>query len=201
MQLKPLQDLKASELDKVPHPTNARFWIESARHSDGRIQGLHDIWEQCIQEVDPRHDHWNHKNLGFERLLDYLERGSLVLVFDLWPLHPINRAYTEKDGRWQAQNPFLDGEARRCFDRHAGVLHQQRQEREAYAAQHPSQSKPEIEPVTGPGSRMVTLGAQVGESGAKPVGDLSGSGGPVSDASGKESSLPPATAKDIAVPK
>lgn len=40
MKLKPLQDLKASELDKVPNPINARFWIESARHSTDAYRGF-----------------------------------------------------------------------------------------------------------------------------------------------------------------
>ena len=162
MELKPLQDLKESELDKVPSPINARFWIESARDSHGRIQGLHDIWEQCIEEVDPHRYHWNRKNIGFKCLLDHLERGTLVLVFDLWPIHPINRAYVEKDGRWQAQNPFLDSDARRRFDRHAETLLHERRESEAYTAWHSPQPKIESEPVTGPGSRAVTLGPHAG---------------------------------------
>lgn len=163
MELKPLQDLKASELDKVPNPSNARFWIQSARNSDSGIRGFRDIWEQCIHEVDPRRDYWNHKNLGFERLLDYLERGNLVLVFDLWPLHQINRAYVEKDGRWQAQSPFLDAEARRRLDHHAEVLQQRRREREAYESWHSPQPTLETESVTGPGSRTATLGPHVGD--------------------------------------
>lgn len=161
MELKPLQDLKASELDKVPDPINARFWIGGARDGYGHIRGLREIWEQCIQEVDPRRDHWNHKNLGFERLLNYLERGSLVLVFDLWPLHPINRAYVEQDGQWQTTRSIFDSQVRRRFDHHAGILQEQRREREAHETWYSPQSKLEVEPVTGPGARTTTLGPHV----------------------------------------
>ena len=49
-------------------------------------------------------------------------------------------------------------------------FHQQRREREAHAAQHPSPPKLETEPVTGPGSRVGTLGPHV-------TGDTGGYGG------------------------
>ena len=169
MKLLPLQDLTKEDLPFVCDPVHARFWLHNAFRAYVRIEGFGEHldnceWEACQLEGDP--DHWNGRLLGYERLLDYIKRGSLVLVIepgDL-PLHPIDRAFVNTaDGRFE---PDLDNiwepEIHGRFQYHIDRVYHEHQEQERYATNHPPTRAPDIVPAVGPGSRKATLGPHDG---------------------------------------
>lgn len=165
MKLLPLQDITEADLPFVCDPIHARFWLYNAFRDYVPMEGFGNHLKNCEQEAgtlagDPYH--WNGRLLGYERLLAYVERGSLVLAMepsDL-PLDPIDRAFTQKtDGRFEPDpdniwEPDIQGR----FQYHADRLHHERLEQERYTANYPREPEPEYLPATGPGYRKATLG-------------------------------------------
>lgn len=166
MKLLPLQDLAEEDFLFVCDPVHARFWLNNAFRDYVRIEDFGEHLKNCEREAcqlegDP--DHWNGRLLGYERLLAFITRGSLVLVMepgDL-PLQPMDRAFVQKtDESWEPDpdNIWEPGIRERLAYR-VEHLHHERQERERYAANHPPAARePEYLPATGPGFRKATLG-------------------------------------------
>lgn len=169
MKLRPLQDLAEENFPFVCEPVHARFWLNNAFRDYVRIEDFGEHLKNCEREAcqlegDP--DHWNGRLLGYERLLAYITRGSLVLVMEPgdFPLHPMDRAFVQKaDEHWEPDpDNIWEPGIREHLAYRAEHLHHEHQERERYAANHPPAREPEYLPATGPGFRKPTLGPQEG---------------------------------------
>lgn len=170
MKLRPLQDLAEENFPFVCEPVHARFWLNNAFRDYVRIEDFGEHLKNCEREAcelegDP--DHWNGRLLGYERLLAYITRGSLVLVMEPgdFPLHPMDRAFVQKaDEHWEPDpDNIWEPGIREHLAYRAEHMHHEHQERERYAANHPPAREPEYLPATGPRYSRPTLGPHAGQ--------------------------------------
>lgn len=164
MKLLPLQDVTEADLPYICSPLLASHYLNDAYAGYVRIQDFDDIKESCEREAcelegDPWH--WNRLLLGKERMMHYVDRGSLV-VLDASPPDPPWRAYDNQNGQWVLTTNVRDLDAREHLQYHSDRLHHERQERERYVANHPPARESEHLPATGSGYSKPTLGPHAG---------------------------------------
>lgn len=160
--LKPLEAVRAAELPQVAAPWYAINWLKQARSGYCRIGGFHNAWETCIQEIDPRHDHWNHRAHGFEHLCAKIEEGDWVVVLDpSWP--PLAPAYAQVNGQWQPTRHIGEPRLRRRLESQVQTIQRVQREQEALQSRNQlSSAEVQTVPASGPGNRAATLGPHVG---------------------------------------
>lgn len=175
LELKPLDALRHTELPQVAAPWYAINWLKQARSGYCRIGGFHNAWEACIQEIDPRRDHWNHQAHGFEHLCAKIEEGGWVVVLDKsWP--PLAPAYTQVNGQWQLTQHIAQPRLRQRLESQIQTIQRQQREQETLQSRNqPSSAEVQTVPASGPGNRVASLGPHVGsetyaKSDEKPAG-------------------------------
>lgn len=161
-QLKPLEALRPTELPQVAAPWYAISCLKQAQSSYCRIDGFHKAWEACIREHDPHRYHWNHRARGFERLCAKIEAGDWVVVLaKSAPL--LAPAYVQVSGHWEPNNQHVfEFRARQRYTSQTHILDQRQREVEAFQSQNRPPTAKEIEPASGPGTRVASLGPHVG---------------------------------------
>lgn len=158
VELKPLEALRAAELPQVAAPGYAISWLKNAQTGFCLVRGFHNAWESCIQDIDPRRDHWNHRAHGFDLLCERIRNGEMVVVLDpCWP--PLNPAYEKVDGQWEPTRHMQEYRARQRLETRVKTLQYEQREAEILQSQNrPSSAVVQAEPATGPGMRVATLG-------------------------------------------
>lgn len=160
-ELKPIEALRSAELPQVAEPFYAQYWLHNAQSGYCRIRGFHDLWESCIHELDPHRDHWNHRAHGFQHLLAKIKLGHWVLVLDpSWP--PASPAFEKVNGHWEPTPHLRDPSARQRLETRLKTLQHEQREAEILQSQNRPATPKEIEPASGPGTRVGTLGPHVG---------------------------------------
>lgn len=162
MTLKPIEAVREEELPHVAAPWYARSWLKSARSGYCQMGGFHNLWEASIQEQDPHRQHWNHRNIGFERLCDKINQGDWVVVLDKsWP--PLAPAYYPLNEHWLLTHHVWEPEARQRLESQVQTIQRAQREEKALQSQNrPPTPEPITEPAGGPGSRAATLGPHEG---------------------------------------
>ncbi len=162
LELKRLDNLRASELPQVATPFYAVGQLKSARAGYLRIRGFEAALESCTDPHTPFDR--NFRERGFERLRQAVEQGDWVLVLDKsWP--PISPAFQQVNDEWQVTHQVHSTELRHRLTRHAQILQQQQREQEILQSRNLPSSAPVVEPAAGPGNRAASLGPHVGNEG------------------------------------